>query len=233
LQAGAPATDQRQHREQPGEVGERAEQGVARTKHGARADDGNARKRLLDQQLTASTRADVWRSGLGVSADAGDEHEARDTGSDHLLRERLGALLVHGLKSHSALLDIGGDRVDDGVSPGNGGGDRGLVAHVGVQARDPIQASRAQDAPRALGMPDSDPYSRPFGGEAPHQPPAEEPGAAEHTDRGHGIPSGMLDKVEVPHATNDSACRTRSSLQCVATTWTRVRLISIKEHTAC
>ena len=33
-----------------------------------------------------------------------------------------------------------------------------------------------------------------------------------------------------PAATNDSAYRTRSSLQCVATTWTRVRLISIKEH---
>jgi hypothetical protein len=32
-------------------------------------------------------------------------------------------LLVHGLETHTALLDIGGDRVDDGVGPDNGGGD--------------------------------------------------------------------------------------------------------------
>src|SRR4029453_2394048 len=70
-------------------------------------------------------------------------------------------MLVHGLESHTAFLDIGGHRVDDGVGPGDSGSDRGLVAHVGVHGRDPIQASRAQDAPRALGMPDRDPYSRP------------------------------------------------------------------------
>ena len=111
---------------------------------------------------------------------------------------------MHGLEGHAALLDIGRDRVDDGVGPGDGGGDRGLVAHVGAEDCDPIQARRAQGAPRPVGMPDRDAHSRSLGGEALHEPPAEEPRAAEHADRGHGIPSGMLDQVD-PAATNDSA----------------------------
>jgi hypothetical protein len=45
-------------------------------------------------------------------------------------------------------------------------------------------------------MPDRDPYSRPLGGEAPHESPAEEPRAAEHADRGHGTSSGMVAKIE-------------------------------------
>src|SRR6478736_181421 len=45
-------------------------------------------------------------------------------------------------------------------------------------------------------MPDRDAHSHPIRGEAPHEPPAEEPSAAEQADRGHGIPAGMLDKVD-------------------------------------
>ena len=52
-----------------------------------------------------------------------------------------------------------------------------------------------QGAARPFGMPDCDAHGRPLGGEAPHEPPAEESRAAEHADRGHGIPSGM-DKIE-------------------------------------
>jgi hypothetical protein len=43
-------------------------------------------------------------------------------------------------------------------------------------------------------MPDSDAHTRPFGGEALHEPSAEKPGAAEHGDRGHGIACGILDQ---------------------------------------
>jgi hypothetical protein len=35
-------------------------------------------------------------------------------------RDRLGAVLVHGLEGHAAILDIGRDRVDDSVGPGDG-----------------------------------------------------------------------------------------------------------------
>ena len=65
LQAGAAAADQRQHREQPREVGERAEQRVAGTEHGARADDGSARKRLLHRPFAAPAGANVRRPRLG------------------------------------------------------------------------------------------------------------------------------------------------------------------------
>jgi hypothetical protein len=37
-------------------------------------------------------------------------------------------------------------------------------------------------------------HTRSLGGEAPHEPSAEEPGAAEHGDRGHGISCSILDQ---------------------------------------
>jgi hypothetical protein len=45
-------------------------------------------------------------------------------------------------------------------------------------------------------VPHRDAHSRPRGGEALHEPPAEEPRAAEHADRGQGIASSMVDRVD-------------------------------------
>jgi hypothetical protein len=78
-------------------------------------------------------------------------------------------------------------------APATGRGDRGLVAHVGAKDGDPVQAGRTQRVLRLLGMSDRDAHSGSLGDEAPHEPPAEEPRAAEHDDRGHGIPPGILD----------------------------------------
>jgi hypothetical protein len=44
----------------------------------------------------------------------------RDAGSRRLLGKRPGALHMHRLEAHAALLDIRGDDVDDGVDPGYG-----------------------------------------------------------------------------------------------------------------
>jgi hypothetical protein len=96
------------------------------------------RKRLLDCEFAAPPRTDVRRPRLGIGADAGDEHEASDAELDRLPRHNLGALHVHGLEGHATLLDIGRDRIDDGVGPGNCGGDRCLVAHIGADERDLI-----------------------------------------------------------------------------------------------
>lgn len=79
-------------------------------------------------------------AGLGIGADAGNENEAGDTGGSSLPRESFGALLVHRLERYAPLLDIGGDRIDDGVGPDEDGGDRGLVAHVGAEDRNPVPA---------------------------------------------------------------------------------------------
>ncbi len=138
-------------------------------------------------------RARIRRPRPGIGADAGDEDEARDAGRHRLPRYCLGAVLVHGLEGHAALLDIGRDRVDDGVGPGDGRRDRGLVAHVDANDRDPAHAGRTQGAPSPVGMPDRDAHIRALGDEVPHEPPAEETRAAEHDDGGHGIPSGILD----------------------------------------
>src|SRR5271167_3657746 len=66
----------------------------------------------------------------------------------------------------SALLDIGRDRVDDGIGSRDGGGDRGLIAHIGGNDRDPIDTNRSQLNPRRVWMPHSDAYSHPLGGQA-------------------------------------------------------------------
>jgi hypothetical protein len=94
-------------------------------------------------------------------------------------------------------LDIGGDDVDDGVDPGYGGGDGALVAHVGAEDRDTVQINRSEDAPRPIGRPNRNAQRRSFGGEPPHESPAEEARAAEHADRGHGIAFSMAEKTGI------------------------------------
>jgi hypothetical protein len=172
-------------------MGERAEQRVARPEHGTRANDRRTRKCLLDRAFATAARADVRRSGLGISADAGDKHEAGNTGSGRLPCERLGTSLVHGFERYAGRLYIGGNGVDDGVGSGDGGGDRDLVAHVGAEDRNPVQARGSQSAARSVGMPDRDAHRRSLGGESLDETPTEEAGAAKHADRGHGIPFGM------------------------------------------
>jgi len=151
---------------------------------------------LLDRAFATAARADVWRTGLGISADAGDEHEAGDTGSGRRPCERLGASLVHGFERYAGGLDIGGNGVDDGVGSGDGGGDRGLLAHVGTEDHNPVQARRSQSAARAVGISDRNAHRRSSGGESLDETPTEEAGAAKHTDHGHGIPFRMLDKID-------------------------------------
>jgi hypothetical protein len=149
-----------------------------------------------ERATTSSFRREQWpvtelaqcsleRRDVGLTVE-------RDPVSSRLLRNRPGALLMHRLESYAGLLDIGGDGVDDSIDPGYGGGDRGLVAHVGAQDRDTVQISRSEDAPRPIGKPDRDAQRRSFGGE----PPAEEAGATEPTNSG-GV-SAITTEREAP-----------------------------------
>jgi hypothetical protein len=45
-------------------------------------------------------------------------------------------------------------------------------------------------------VPDRDTHRHSLGGESLDDTPTEEAGAAKHADRGHGIPFGMLDKID-------------------------------------
>ena len=129
----------------------------------------------------------VRRTGLRITADAGDKYEAGDTRSSRLPCERLRASLVHGFERYAGGLDIGGNGVDYGIDSCDGGNNRGLVAHVGTKDRDPVQARRAQSGARAIGMSDRDADRRSRVSEALHNAPTEEAGAPEHAYRGHGI----------------------------------------------
>jgi hypothetical protein len=66
-----------------------------------------------------------------AAAAAGPRVETGNASGARLSRYRLGPTYVHGLEGHAAPLDIGRDRVDDGVGPGKSGGNRGWVAHIG------------------------------------------------------------------------------------------------------
>ena len=171
LQAGAAGADERQDREQPREVGQRAEQRVARTEHGAWTNDRSARKFPLDRPFAAPACADVGRPRFGISTDAGEEHEAGDAGRGRASRYHLSAAHVHGLECHATPLDIGRNCVHHGVGSGDGGRNRGLVAHVSALDHDQVQAGRLQDAPRRGGMADRDADIQSVPGEAPHEPP--------------------------------------------------------------
>ena len=92
-----------------------------------------------------------------ASAPMPETSTRRGTASrDCLPRYGLGPLHVHGLEGHATLLDIRRDRVDDGVGPRNGGGDRGLIAHIGGDDRDPVEIDRLQRYSRRVWMPHSD-----------------------------------------------------------------------------
>jgi hypothetical protein len=123
----------------------------------------------------------------GISADAGDKDETGDAGRDCLPRYGLCPLHVHGLEGHATLLDIGRDRIDYGVSSRNGGGDRGLIAHIGGHDHDAVETNRSQLNARRVWMPHGDAYSHAFGGQAVDESPTEEPRTAEHHDRGHDL----------------------------------------------
>src|SRR5213079_3290802 len=142
--------------EQRREMGERSEQRITGTEHGARADNGRARKRFLDHPFATSARPDIRRAGLRIGAYAGDQHEASDTGSSSLACKRLCTLLMHGFESYAASLDIRRDRVDDRVSPGNSTGDSTSVTHVSAEEVDPFRARRSWCASRLVGMPNCD-----------------------------------------------------------------------------
>jgi len=94
---------------------------------------------------------------------------------------------VHGLEGHAAPLDIGRDRIDDGVSSRNSGGDRGLITHIGGDDRDPVETQRSQVNPRSVWMPHSGAHSHAFGDQAVHQSPTEEPPTAEQHNHGHDL----------------------------------------------
>jgi NAD(P)-dependent dehydrogenase (short-subunit alcohol dehydrogenase family) len=124
---------------------------------------------------------------MRISADAGDKHEACSAGRDSFPRYDRGPVHVHGLEGHATLLDIGRDRIDYRVSSGNGGGDRGLIAHIGGNDRDTVETHRSQLNLSRIRMPHSDAYSHALGRQTVHQSPTEETRTAEHHNRGHHL----------------------------------------------
>ena len=122
-----------------------------------------------------------------ISTDAGDEHEAGDAGRGRALALPSRRPHVHGLECHATPLDIGRNGVHHGVGSGDGGRDRGLVAHVSALDHDPVHGGRS--ASRRGGMADRDADSQSVPGEAPHEPPTQEPRPPNTTTRSSFAPA--------------------------------------------
>src|SRR5260370_17363446 len=124
-----------------------------------------------------------------MGTDRRDESEARDTRGEGVRGECLRTLLVHGLE-RAAAVDVGGDRIDDGIRAGERARDRSLVAHIGAEHRHPLEARCMQGNTRTLGIAGYDADGHSFGGETAHETLAENPGAPEYTHRHH--PTGPV-----------------------------------------
>ena len=55
-------------------------------------------------------------------------------------------------EGYATFLDIGRDRVDDGVGPAKSGGNRGWVAHIGPKDGNIMQAGGPEDTASLVGM---------------------------------------------------------------------------------
>ena len=94
---------------------------------------------------------------------------------------------MDGVEGHPTLLDVGRDRVDHDVGLGNGGGNRGLIAHIGGDNRDRLETRRSQLNPGRVRMPHGDAYSHPLRGQAVYQSPTKETPTAKHDNRRHPL----------------------------------------------
>ena len=94
-------------------------------------------------------------------------------------------LYVHSLEGHPTLLNVGRDRVDDGVGPRNGSGNGRPVAHIGRDERDQVGTERSQLNSRRIWMPHSDAYTHTRGRQAVHQSPTEETPTTKHHNCRH------------------------------------------------
>jgi hypothetical protein len=124
---------------------------------------------------------------MGIGANSGYKHEPRNPGRSGLPRYSLGPSYMHGFEGHSTLLDICRDRVDHGVGLFDGGGNRGLLAHIGGDDRDPFETHRSQLDPGRVCVPHSDTYSHTLGGQAVYQSPTQETPTAKHDNRRHPL----------------------------------------------
>jgi len=89
---------------------------------------------------------------------------------------------VYGIERHAALFDIGRDGIHDRMRSGDGGGDRGSIAHVRAMDRDPFD-DVAQRAFRGVRMTHRDAHVCAVGDEAPNDPPPEKSRPAKHGRR--------------------------------------------------
>ena len=64
-------------------------------------------------------------------------------------------------EGYATFLDIGRDRVDDGVGPAKSGGNRGWVAHIGPEDGNIMQAGGPEDTASLVGMSNRDAHRRP------------------------------------------------------------------------
>jgi hypothetical protein len=90
-------------------------------------------------------------------------------------------------EGYATFLDIGRDRVDDGVGPAKSGGNRGWVAHIGPKDGNIMQAGGPEDTASLVGMSNRDAHRRPVGRQTFNGSQTEEARPPENDHRGHAV----------------------------------------------
>src|SRR5262245_51714644 len=114
-------------------------------------------------------------------------HQAGNATRHRLARYGLRTVHMYRLERDAGFLDVRGDCVDDGVCYGKRSGDGAFVAYIGANDGDVMQAGRAKDASRLVGLTNRNAHRRPLGRQVLHESSTEKTRSAEHDHGGHAF----------------------------------------------
>ena len=99
-------------------------------------EDGGAGERLPDGGFARRLGARIRGRRGGIGADRRDVEQVRGAGIRRCPGDAIGRCDVDGVEVLPAALVKDAGEIDDGVGPGHGAADRGLVPHVGLDRDD-------------------------------------------------------------------------------------------------
>ncbi len=192
LEPRVPAADQRQRGREARHGGEAVEEVVLRAEHDGRAQDDGVGIDLAHRRLGAGLGAAVDGVRLRVGADGRHLDEAPHARVPRRRRHGAGAVDVHGLEGLVAALGQDADEVHRHLGVAQGRGERGRVAHVGLDGLDLPDAAERLEVVGEVGAAATGHDAEPGPGEGAHDVASQEPGGAEdgHLPIGREIGSG-------------------------------------------
>ena len=187
-----PSAHQRQRGQEARHGGEAVEEVVLRAEHDRRPQDDGVGIDFAHRRLGAGLGAAVDRVRRVVGADGRHLDEAPHARLPRRLRHGAGAIDVHGLEGLVAGLGQDADEVHRHLGVAQGRGERGRVAHVGLDGMDLPHAAERLEVVGEVRAAATGHDAEPGPGEGTHDVAPQESGGAEdgHLPIGREIGSG-------------------------------------------